>query len=81
MRFGTWNISSLYGSGSLKTVAKELAKYGLDLIGVEEVRWDISVKNSRGLHFCGKQNENYRSGTGFFAHKRIISAFKRVQFA
>jgi len=31
----------LYGSGSLKTVAKELAKYGLDLMGVEEVKWDM----------------------------------------
>jgi hypothetical protein len=47
MRFGTWNISSLYGSGSLKTVAKELAKYGLDLIGVEEVRWDMCVSEEQ----------------------------------
>jgi hypothetical protein len=26
MRFGTWNVRSLYRSGSLKTVAEELAK-------------------------------------------------------
>jgi exonuclease III len=40
MRFGTWNVRSLYRSGSLKTVAKELRKYKLDLVGVQEVRWD-----------------------------------------
>jgi exonuclease III len=40
MRFGTWNVRSLYRSGSLKTVARELAKYKLDLVGVQEVRWD-----------------------------------------
>jgi exonuclease III len=40
MSFGTWNVRSLYRSGSLMTVARELAKYKLDLVGVQEVRWD-----------------------------------------
>jgi hypothetical protein len=26
--------------GSLKTVARELGKYKLDFVGVQEVRWD-----------------------------------------
>jgi len=30
MRFGTWNVRSLYRAGSLKTVASELARYKLD---------------------------------------------------
>ena len=47
MRFGTLNVSSLYESGSLKTVAKELAKYGLDLMDVEEFRWDMSVSEEQ----------------------------------
>jgi hypothetical protein len=40
MGFGTLNIRSLYRAGSLKTVAKELGKYKLDLVGVQEVRWE-----------------------------------------
>jgi hypothetical protein len=47
MRFGTWNAKSLYRSGSLKTVARELAKYGLLLVGVEEVRWDKHVSEEQ----------------------------------
>jgi hypothetical protein len=35
MRFGTWK-----GQGQLMTVARELARYKLDLMGVQEVRWD-----------------------------------------
>jgi exonuclease III len=39
MRFGTWNVRSLYRSGSFKTVTRELGSM-LDLVGVQEVRWD-----------------------------------------
>jgi exonuclease III len=42
MRFGTWNVRSLYRVGSLKTVSKELSGYRLDLVGVQEVRWEGS---------------------------------------
>jgi exonuclease III len=38
MRFGTWNIRSLYRVGSLMTVSRQLSKYKLDLVGVQEVR-------------------------------------------
>jgi len=34
---GTWNVRSLYRSGSL---TRELSRYRLDLVGVQEVRWD-----------------------------------------
>jgi len=40
MRFGTLNISSLYRGGSVAVAARELAVYELDLVGVQEVRWD-----------------------------------------
>jgi hypothetical protein len=33
------NVRSLYRTGSLKTVASEFAKYILDLVAVQEVRW------------------------------------------
>jgi hypothetical protein len=35
----TWNVRSMYRSGSLTTAAREFAKYKLDLVGVQEVRW------------------------------------------
>ena len=40
MRFGTWNVRSLYGAGSLRATARELARHKLDLVVVQEVRWD-----------------------------------------
>jgi exonuclease III len=40
IRFGTWNVRNLYRAGSLMTVAKVISKYKLDLVGVQEVRWE-----------------------------------------
>ena len=37
MRFGTWNVRSLYRAGSLTAAVKELARCKLDLVG-EQVR-------------------------------------------
>jgi hypothetical protein len=42
MRFGTWNVRSLYRVGSLMIVSRELSRYGLDLVGAQEVRWEGS---------------------------------------
>jgi hypothetical protein len=37
MKFGTWNVRSLYRVGAIMSVVGELEKYKLDLVGVEEV--------------------------------------------
>jgi hypothetical protein len=34
MRFGMWNVRNLYRAGLLMTIAKEISKYNLDLVGV-----------------------------------------------
>jgi exonuclease III len=48
MRFGTWNVRSMYRAGSLNPVAEEISKYKLDLVGVQEVRWDGGGTESAG---------------------------------
>jgi hypothetical protein len=58
MRFGEWNVRSLYRSGSITTVVWKLARYKLDLVGVQEVRWDNRKHcNCRGLYFLVWQRE------------------------
>jgi hypothetical protein len=51
----------------------------VDLVGVQEVRWDGGATEPAGEYtfLCGKRNGNHEEGTGFFVHKRI-SAVKRV---
>jgi hypothetical protein len=76
MRFGTWNVRSVYRAASLRAVAEEISKYKLDFVGVQEVTWDTCGTEPAGKNtfICGKENENHE--LGFFPplHKRIISA-------
>jgi hypothetical protein len=52
MGFGTRNVRSPYKSGSLTTVARELARCKLDLLGVQEVRWDNGGTLGAGDYIC-----------------------------
>jgi hypothetical protein len=72
----------MYRAISFRAVAEEISKYNLDLVGVQEVRWDGSGTEPVGEYtfFYGKDNENHELGTGCFIHKIIMSAVKRVEF-
>jgi len=77
MIFGTWNVRSLYRAGSVTAAARELARCKLDLVGVQEVRWDKvgTVRAGDYNFFCGKEKKIIN-----WEHHTIVSAVKRVQF-
>ncbi len=68
---GMWNSRSLYRAGSLTVAARELARRKLDVVGVQEVRWDKggTVRGGDWNFFYGKGNENHQLGTGFLYTK------------
>jgi exonuclease III len=81
VRFGTWNVSSVYRIGSLRTVVRELGKCKLDLMGIQEVRWDKGGTEEAEDYtfFYGWGNGDHQLGTRFFVHQRVISAVSRVE--
>jgi hypothetical protein len=64
------------------TVAREFGKYKLDLVGVQEVRWEKggTERAEYNTFFYGQGNVDHQLGTGNFVHKRILSAVRRVEF-
>jgi hypothetical protein len=66
---------SLYRIGSLMTAARELGKCKLDLVGVQEVRWEKGGTEwaEDCTFFHGEWNGDHQFEAGFFIHKRIIS--------
>jgi hypothetical protein len=42
MRFGLWNARILYRVGTQMALSRELSRNKLDLVGLQEVRWESS---------------------------------------
>jgi hypothetical protein len=61
MIYGTLNVWSLYRSDSLTAAARELARYKLDSVDVQEVMWDKGgmIRAGDDIFFYRKINENH----------------------
>jgi hypothetical protein len=66
-----WKLQRQESPGYLKTVSRELAKYKLDLVGVQEVRWDKGGTEPADDYTCfyGNGNADHHLGTRF-SHTR-----------
>ena len=74
MKFSTWNVRSLYRADWLIAVARELARYKLDLLGVQDFRWDKggTVRAGDCIFIHGKETKiNWKQD--FFVHHRTVS--------
>lgn len=76
-------LERILWSGSLKTVARELVIYNLDLVGIQVVRCGKGDTKPADVYiiFYANGYSNHHIRTGFFAHKIIISAVNSLLVA
>jgi hypothetical protein len=57
----------MYRAVSLMTVAKEISKYKVDFVGVQEIRWGRrDTEQADEYTFFMKRGKNHELGTVFF---------------
>ena len=58
-KVGTWNIRSMMQKGKLENVKREMKRYGLNVLGLSEVRWkesgDFMSDDVRVIYSGGQQ--------------------------
>ena len=82
MRFGTWNVGSLYRACSPTAAATEFTRYHSYLVNVQGFMWDTvgTIRVGDYNFFYGKGNEIHQLGAEFSVHRNIVSAVKTVAF-
>jgi hypothetical protein len=68
MRFGIWDVRRFHRTVALKRVASELGKNKLDLVGVQEIRWEKGgTERAEDCTFFYEQGKgDHQLGTRFF---------------
>ena len=74
-RVGCWNVRTLYQTGKLAQVIKEMQSYKIELLGVSETRWtgSGSRKLLSGHHilYSGRADDHHSRGVGIITTREV----------
>ncbi|KAI5717474.1 hypothetical protein M8J77_006391 [Diaphorina citri] len=81
LRFGTWNVRSLFTPGAFDKLLIEAKKYNLDLVALQEVRWvgeGSITKDGYKLIYGG--TDKHFLGTAFLIRDKYCGNIKKNAF-
>jgi len=78
LTFGTWNVRTLYKPGAAQSMIKEVEKYGLGIVALQEIRWKEagSIDMGNMTILFGGCDERGQYGVGFAVRKNIVPTIK-----
>ena len=66
LRFGCWNVRTMFEAGKLAQVVNEMGRYQLDILGVSEARWTgankIRYNSGTTVWYSGRSDSDHRVG-------------------
>uniref|UniRef100_A0A8D8W2L6 Craniofacial development protein 2 n=1 Tax=Cacopsylla melanoneura TaxID=428564 RepID=A0A8D8W2L6_9HEMI len=74
LTMATWNVLTLKQPGKMQEVANEMKKHRIDLIAIQEVRWQGKGRIDKpefSLIYSGQERNTGLYGTGFLVNKSI----------
>ena len=74
VKFGQWNVRTLFEAGKCAQVIKEMKRYGICIPGVSEMRWNscgkLRIATGETVLYSGMdEGENHERGVGFILSK------------
>jgi len=81
LKGGTWNIRTLYKPGATVELVREIERYRMKCVALQEVRLENAgtTKTSQTTIINGKSERGHKLGTGFAIHESIIHMIKEFK--
>ena len=68
---GTWNVRTQYETGKLAQLIREMQKYGIEILGISEMRWtENGTMLSDGCQILYSGGEKHERGVGIVLSER-----------
>ena len=78
LRIGNWNVRTLYASGSISLLAREMRKRRINIMGISETHWTgqgkMELAEGETIIYSGRDDDNHRQGVGILMSKTAARA-------
>ena len=77
-KIGNWNVRTLYESANIAQGIREMAKRGIDIMGISDTYWTehgrVQLQEGETIIYSGRQDNIHRQGIGILISRNASRA-------